>query len=107
MSYSVIITLQAQNDLRELASYILKESGSADIALKLIDEIENCIDNLKDFPQSGAYPKDRVLLSLNYRYLIHDNYLIFYRIIEENKTVCIDAIFNAKQDYFKVMKKFI
>jgi toxin ParE1/3/4 len=107
MIYSVIITRQAQNDLREIASYILNDSGSVDTALKVIEEIENCIDNLKNFPQSGAYPKDRVLLSSDYRYLVHENYLIFYKIVEENKTVCVDAIFNAKQDYFRVMKKFI
>ena len=62
---------------------------------------------LETAPESGALPKDRVLISSGYRSLIHGNYLIFYYYIKEENTAYITAIFNAKRDYMRVMKKYI
>lgn len=107
MKYIVEYTDTAKNDLRKIVLYIAEETKNIDIALKFINEIESTIDILKDFPQSGALPKDRILLSFDYRYLIHGNYLIFYKVAENNSIVFIEAIFNAKQDYMRIMKKYI
>ena len=46
-------------------------------------------------------------MSNGYRFLIHDNYLMFYYYVKEENTVYVNAVFNAKRDYTRVMKKFI
>ena len=56
---------------------------------------------------AGKRLATQVLVSNGYRFLIHDNYLMFYYYVKEENTVYVNAVFNAKQDYTRVMKKFI
>ena len=44
------------------------------------------------------------LVSNGYRFLVHDNYLMFYYYVKEENTVYVNAVFNAKRDYNRVMK---
>ena len=44
---------------------------------------------------------------MDYRYLTHKDYLIFYNTDEGAKIVNVLAIVNAKKDYPRVMRKFI
>jgi plasmid stabilization system protein ParE len=58
-------------------------------------------------PNAGALPRDRILKSLGYRYLVHKEYLTFYLVDEQQKKVFVMAIFNGKRDYMRVMRKLI
>ena len=107
MSYRLKMTDTAINDLREIALYIAEESQNKEIALRFIDELQSDCIKLKDHPNIGAYPMDRVLKSRGYRFLVHGEYLIFYSINEEEKNVYIEAVFNSKKDYTRVLKKMI
>ena len=107
MSYEVKITDTAKNDLREIALYIAESSKNVDIALNFVGELQECCNQLVNFPNSGAFPKDRILKSSGYRFLTHKEYLICYTINEESKTVYVSAFFNAKKDYFRVLNKLV
>ena len=97
MSYTVRLTDTAKQDLREIAFWIADQSKDPEGLLK----------NLDTFPYVGAFPKDRILKSVGYRFMVHKEYLIFYLVDEEEKQVNIMAIFNSKKDYMRVMKNFI
>lgn len=107
MSYRVLVTDTAKQDLREIPLYILEESGSAETAKRFVTELRNACQKLTDFPNAGALPKDRILVSLGFRYIPHKDYLIFYSVDEAQKTVHILAFFNSKKDYMRVMRAFI
>jgi len=107
MNYAIEITETAKSDLRKIVQYIVEESKNPGIALRFINELRQTCEKLKDFPNSGANPKDRILLSLGYKYLIHKNYLIFYSVNQEEKKIYINAFFNGKTDYVKVLKNRI
>lgn len=107
MKYSLNITDTAKNDLREIAIYIAEQSQSKDVALKFLDKLSECCNRLMDFPQSGAYPKDYVLKSLGYRYLVHNECLVFYILNNNERTVNVVAVFNSKKDYMRVLKTLI
>lgn len=107
MSYQVRITDTAKDDLRQIAFYIAQRAAEAEPARRFVEELREQCMRLADFPQSGALPKDRVLRSLDYRYITHKDYLIFYTINEAQKTVHVLAIFNAKKDYLRVMRGLI
>ncbi len=62
---------------------------------------------LEQFPESGAIPRDRVLKSNGYRFLVYKDYLLFYLYEKEANTAYVMAIFNGKRDYMRVMKKFL
>lgn len=107
MSYQVRITETAKQDLHEIAFYIAERSMENDIAKRFVMELRDQCLRLTDFPQSGAIPKDRILRSFDFRYIVYKDYLIFYSIDEAQKTVNVLAIFNSKKDYLRVMRKFI
>lgn len=107
MKYSIEFTDTAKSDLRDIAIYIAEESKDKDVAKRFVSELAAQCSRLEEFPLTGAIPKDRTLVSAGYRFLIHREYLIFYSIDETNAKIYVSAIFNAKKDYTRVLKKLI
>lgn len=107
MKYDIKFTQTAKNDLRDIAIYIAEQSKEKSIAIKFVEELQGKVVQLEDFPLSGACPSDRVLVSQGYRFLVHKEYLIFYIINEATKEVYVEAVFNSKKDYTRVLKKLI
>jgi toxin ParE1/3/4 len=107
MNCRVELTTTAKEDLRNIAYYIAEQSQDKEIAIRLIKQLQEKCKILEDFPESGAIPKDRVMMSAGYRFLVHKDYLIFYNYEKVENTAYILAVFNAKRDYMRVMKKFL
>ena len=107
MSYTVRFTETAKNDLQEIAFYISDQSKEPEIAKAFVLELRETCKRLTELPNQGALPKDRILRSMGYRYLSHKGYLLFYQVNDHEKTVDIMAIFQEKQDYFRVMRRLI
>ena len=95
MSHRVILTETAKRDLREIAFYIAEQSKDKEIARQFVNELREKCSRLEEFPQAGALPKDHVLRSLEYRFISHKEYLIFYSVDEKEQAVNVLAIFNA------------
>lgn len=104
MKYDINFTETAEADLRNIALYITETSKEINIAIDFVNELQEQCNRLSDFPSIGAYPKDFVLKSLGYRFLVHKEYLIFYTIEEAEKSVYIQAIFHGKKDYNRVFR---
>lgn len=107
MNCKVKLTATAKEDLRGIALYIAEQSGDKQIVMRFVNELKEKCDILTGFPESGAIPKDRVLMSAGYRFLVHKDYLIFYLYEKAENSAYIMAVFNAKRDYMRVMKKFL
>jgi plasmid stabilization system protein ParE len=107
MDYKVVLTDTAKQDLRAIAFYITEESKDKDIAKRFVNELREETSRLGTLPNAGALPRDRILKSLGYRYLVHKEYLTFYLVDEQQKKVFVMAIFNGKRDYMRVMRKLI
>ena len=99
MSYTVVITDTAKQDLREVALWIAEQSKDIEIAKRFVNELREKCKKLDRFPTTGSFPRDHVLKSAGFRFVTHKDYLIFYLIEEESKAVNVMAIFNAKKDY--------
>ncbi len=97
--YKIIRTDKAEDQLRDIIYYIADDSGSIDIALKYLDKIEESINRLKEFPNSGSIPRYTILKKQGYRVIVIENHLIFYRLNEENCTVIIYAIVDGRREY--------
>ena len=107
MRCQIKFTETAKQDLRDIAVYVAEQSGNREIAKKLIVGLREKCRILEEFPESGAIPHDRVLISNGYRFLVHGEYLLFYLYKPEENTSYITAVFNAKRDYFRIMRKFL
>lgn len=103
MKYKVIRTDKADEQLRGIIFYIADDSGSVDIALDCLNKIEESISRLEDFPMSGSIPRYSILRKQGYRVLIVEKYLVFYKVIESEKTVIIYAVVDGRQEYMNLI----
>jgi addiction module RelE/StbE family toxin len=85
----------AEEDFTEIISFIAADNTKA--ALNLADKIEKNLELLSENPLLGKSPSDSDLKLLGYRYLIIENYLIFYTI--EKKTIMIHRMLHGARNY--------
>ncbi len=102
MKFKIEVTEKAFNDINNIADNIKQISQSETIAKNFVNNIYDKIEVLADFPESGSNPKNRSLLVQGYKFLVYEQYLIFYKTVGE--TVVVAAVFNSKKDYFKYYK---
>ena len=107
MSWKFVFTVTAKSELRDIAVYLADLSKDKNLAIRFVRELQEKTKILEQFPESGAIPRDRVLKSNGYRFLVHKDYLLFYLYEKGANTAYIMAIFNGKRDYIRVMKKFL
>lgn len=94
-NFSVRLLSIAEEDFTEIISFIASENTKA--AANLADKIEKSLELLSDNPILGKSPSDSDLKLPGYRYLIIENYLIFYTI--EKKTILIHRILHGARNY--------
>lgn len=99
MKYRIIRTDKADEQLREIIFYIADDSGNVDSALGYLEELENAINQLADFPMSGNVPRYSILRRQGYRVLIAERHLVFYKIDETKKEVMIYAVVDGRREY--------
>lgn len=97
--YKILRTDKAEDQLRDIIYYIADESGSVDIALRYLNKVEEAINHLQDFPNSGSIPRYSILKKQGYRVLILEKHLVFYKENEEDKIVIIYAIVDGRREY--------
>ena len=107
MNFKIKFTDTAKEDLRNIATYIADQTKEKKIAINFVNELREKTKILETFPESGAIPDDRIMKNFGYRFLVHKEYLIFYHYIPKDSTSYILAIFNAKRDYTRVLRKFV
>ncbi len=104
MRYHVLMTETAIADFKKIALNLLDVSKDAATAVRFVRELQEEVERLADFPQSGALPNDRNLVCQGYRFLEHKEYLIFYTYENGADTVYVKATFHAKLDYKRVLR---
>lgn len=71
----------AKRDLLEVIDYIRKDNPAA--ANQFLDDFDNNVSKLEEFPLMGQVPNDRRLEFLGYRMLVIGSYLVFYVVKED------------------------
>ena len=97
--YHIDITEPAENDINEAVKYITEQLLKPSAAGKLVDDAEPAIFSLNEMPQRHALVKDDDLARLGFRIMPVNNYLVFYIIREEKKTVVIQRFLYGRRDW--------
>lgn len=71
MKCKVVFTDTAKSDLRDIVTHLAKLSGDNNLVIGFMKELQEETKILEQFPESGAIPKDRVLKSNGYRFLVY------------------------------------
>lgn len=85
----------AEEDFTEIISFIADDNPTAAEAMAV--KIEKNIELLAENPMLGRIPRDEDIKNLGYKYIIIQNYIIFYTI--EEKTILIHRILHGARNY--------
>ncbi|MDD3222969.1 MAG: type II toxin-antitoxin system RelE/ParE family toxin [Clostridia bacterium] len=86
-------------DLKSIHDYISEDNE--DMARKIIAEIYDCFEKLQQFPAMGAELSKRVSYKTDYKYLVHDVYIIIYRIHYDY--IEIYRVIDRYQDFIEIL----
>ncbi len=89
----------AKNDLDQIFDYILRDNQPK--ALEILDEIDDKVSKLANFPELGKQPEDEKMKTFGYRVLVIRNYLVF-NIITGN-IIEIHRILHSSRDYTNLL----
>jgi len=101
--YNVDVSELAENDLRDIIHYISTQLSAPMSAENMLDEIERSISTLDEFPYRHPKVMDELLATRGYRILAVKNYIAFYTIDEQSKTVNVERILYARRDWAQLL----
>lgn len=103
MSYKVVLLESAEQDLKELRSYIIK-NFPLDTWQDTYGKVKESIRNLKAFPLAGSIPEEIERLNLTqYRQVLSGMNRVIYEVRRE--TVYIHIIADARKDMVSLLTR--
>lgn len=99
--YKISFSPEAVDDLKEIKQYIKDELCNEQAAKNTVAKILKKIKLLSDFPESGSSLSAIIGFDTDYRDLVCDNYIAFYRI--ENKNVLIVRVLYGRRNYMQIL----
>ena len=93
--YQVRLLSIAEEDFTEIISFIAADNPTS--ADAIANKIEKNLELLSENPNLGRIPREEEIRNLGYRYLIVQNYLIFYTM--EEKTIFVHRILHGARNY--------
>jgi len=99
-SYNVELLPAADADLDDIFDYILLDSPHA--AGEVLTRIFTSLSYLENFPFAGTKLIESTLSHYEFRMIISDPYIAFYRVIEN--TVFVYRILHGARDFIQILK---
>ncbi|MDR1563594.1 MAG: type II toxin-antitoxin system RelE/ParE family toxin [Oscillospiraceae bacterium] len=104
MKYKIQFTGPAKHDLEAVTKYITEELKNKDAAKNLVLLSREAAFSLEEMPSRNALVRDEALAGQGLRLLPVRNYLIFYVVREEAKTVTIERFLYGRRDWMNILK---
>ena len=82
--YQYVMTRRAQQDIRQTVGYIRNDLGNETAAKALMKELNQYIERLCAFPESGRVVFAEYLPGVRIRRKVIGNYVLFYQILKED-----------------------
>lgn len=101
--YKLLISELVHDDLDRIVSYMVVELANPIAAANFVKEVEKCYDYLKNTPYMFEQCHDLHLKSENYRRVPINNYVLLYKVMEDDKVVNIYRIFYGGQEYINLI----
>ena len=85
-------------DLNNIKEYIAEDNP--DMSVKTVQEIYGQFENIQQFPSIGVDLSKRVSFRTDYKYIVHGNYVVIYKVGTEY--VEIYRVVNRFQDITRI-----
>lgn len=99
MQYDVVVTSQAQEDIRQIFAYISFELLNPSAAESLLNRLEDSISALAAYPERFRPYEREPWKSRGFRMMPVSRYVAFYYVDEEKRTVVVTRIFYSARNY--------
>ena len=97
--FTIRLLQAAEEDFKEIITNIAINNPPA--ADAVADRIESSLSNLSTYPLMGKIPKEEELVNMGYRFLIVQDYLVFYTI--EDRIIWVHRIVHGARDYLSLL----
>ena len=104
-SYQIIVTPDAEADLSELRDYIANVLRSPETARSYLHHLRKEIGSLSEMPARIKAVDEEPWHSRGIRKLIVKHFLVYFRIVEEEKTVYILNVIYARRDQLRILEQ--
>ncbi len=98
--FALLYTHTAESDLQAIYDYIAEDS--VDRAAAYLSKIEQCVLQLRSFPDLGRNSRYLELSRLGVKTLPFENYLIFYTVNVKEKRVNVLRVLHGSVNYRKL-----
>ena len=105
MKYKVMYTAGAKKDLRNIFRYISDELLAPENAAGQTERIMTAVRKLDTMPNRNRLYEEEQWNSRGLRFFPVDNYLVFYKTDDENKTVYVVRIMYRGRDVRKQLSR--
>ena len=102
--YRVDTTEAAEKDILDAAKYIAIDLRNPSAADRLLTDVTEAILSLEEMPSRHAMVKDEFLASLGFRFFPVHNYIVFYIVREETKSVVVERFLYGRRDWAAILK---
>lgn len=95
--YRTYITLQAEQQMLDIAHYIAVDLQNPDAAIHILDLFDKTIQSLQEFPQRSPLIEEETWRSHDIRRIMVQNYIMYFWINETSDEVQIIAVIYGKR----------
>lgn len=95
------LAIEAQNDLRDIKTYITEDLENPQAALAIVRRITKSIRMLREHAYIGAPLSFIADNKEDYRFLVSGSYMVFYRV--NGQDVYVDRVLYGRRDYLNVL----
>ncbi len=99
MAYKLVVSKEAHKDIDDIVHYIAVELVNPTAAASFLDDVEKSYFEVINNPHMYSLCQDARLSREGYRKIVLKNYLILYRIDDEEKVVFIVRIIYGGRNY--------
>lgn len=101
-NYKIKIAAQVERDLNEIELYMLGWGTYQQTIDDFINHVYDRIEALLLHPFMGEDLGNKTIIPTNLRYLVVDDYLIFYEVIADQ--INIYRVVSQRKDYIRLLK---
>ena len=101
--YDVNIMQSAKNEIHGIYRYIATELDNPTAADRHVSLIQEKISALQENPERYPLVRDKYLAEKGIRYIVVQNYLVFFVVREENKVVSVMRVLYGRRDWLTLL----
>ena len=105
MTYEVVFTQTAETDLQETVDYIFRILDNRQAAERFLEELDQRLEQISHHPETHPLVSDDHLRQQGIRLFTVGNYLGFYRIRNDERTVTILRLLYGRRDWMSLLSE--